>query len=777
VLNSERHAGLAGASAAGRLMAVSIGAGLLVAAVAVPVIGAVGVATRNMANAFNTLKVASLGQIPSRSELLTANGKLIAYYYPNNIYRIPVSYNQIAPVMREAIVAIEDSRFYVSGAFDLRATLRAIAADLHHDGSLQGASTIAQEYVKNALVLTATTKQEQAAAIADNLGRKIRELKMAANVEHEMTREQLLAGLLNVAYYDNSAYGIQVAAERYFSTSAADLTLPEAALLAGLVRDPAYYNPFTDPTQAIDRRNTVLTSMAGVGYITQKQAAAAEKLPLGLNESAAPLAEGCVSPSAASDAFFCDYVMSEMQNNTAYAKAYAELNTTGGLKIYTTLIPQDQSAANLAVNWVVPANNGYFNPGGNVDTEAMIQPGTGRIRAIAVDRPYGTGPGETNIDYAVPTQYDGGTGVQTGSSSKIFTLITALEQGVPFGFTQKVVSPSTIGPYYNCANQYTGSPYTLSNAEGDTPKPETFTLYNGTTQSINVFYAHLEQKVGLCNVVKTAVNLGMTWANGVSLLRPDPKLGQGYPADDEPAFTLGFAPVSPLSMANAYATVAARGIYCTPTAISQILDASGASLPVMAPNCHRVIPAAVADAANYILQGVLVSPGTAAGRGINVPAAAKTGTANSGYYAAFAGFTPHLVGYVSVFNPIDPTTGGKMMGTNSCYRENPVFGGGLDCPGQMFGDNAPAATWQMSFLHAALGSPASFVGVPADSPFFSMGNGISSPQPPPSPGGGHGGGHGHGGGGNGGGGGVGPPTPIIPLNNDPVQGLLTTLRG
>ncbi len=747
MLNSERRAGLAGISAAW-LLAVSIGAGLLAAAVAVPVIGAVGVATRNLANSFNTLKVASLGQLPSRSEILTSNGKLIAYYYPNNIYRIPVAFNQIAPVMRNAIIAIEDNTFYLHGAFDLRGTVRALANDLSGQ-STQGGSTIAQEYVKNALILTATTKAEQQAAQAQTVDRKIRELRMAAEVEHEMTKDQLLAAYLNAAYFENSAVGIQVAAERYFSTSAADLTLPESALLAGLVRNPSLYDPITFPDNAIARRNVVLDRMAQVGYISPAVAAATKKLPLGLKLSTTPLEQGCVSPSAAADAFFCDYVMAEMRGNSAYAKAFAELNTTGGLKIYTTLIPQDQNAANQAVNWVVPAHNGYYNPNRNVDTEAMIQPGTGKIRAIAVDRPYGTGPGETTVDYAVPTQYDGGTGVQTGSSSKIFTLLTALNQGVPFGFSQNVVSPSTIGGYTNCAGQPT-PPYTLSNAEGDTPKPETFTLYNGTTQSINVFYAHLEQKVGLCNVVKTAVSLGMTWANGESLLHPDKALQQFYSADNDPAFTLGFAPVSPLSMAAAYATVASRGIYCTPIAIAQILNPSGESLPVMSANCHRVLAAAVADAANHILQGVLVSPGTAAGRGVGVPAAAKTGTANSGYYAAFAGYTPHLVGYVSVFNPIDPTQPrGEMIGNNACYREDPAFGGGLECPDQMFGDDAPGATWQLSFTHANLGNPIPFVDVPADSPFFSMGSGVNSPKPPkppkkPKPGGGGGGG-GHGG--------------------------------
>jgi membrane peptidoglycan carboxypeptidase len=771
VLNSERRAG-AGVSAAGRLLAVSVGAGLLVAAVTVPVIGAAGVATRNVANAFNTLKVPSLGELPSRSEILAANGKVIAYYYPHDIYRVPVAFNQIAPVMRDAVVAIEDNTYFESGAFDLRGTLRALANDLSGQ-STQGGSTIAQEYVKNALILTATNQQEVAAAAAQTLTRKIRELRMAAEVEHEMTKDQLLAAYLNAAYFENGAVGIQVAAERYFSVGASALTLPEAAMLAGLVRNPSLYDPITDPSQAIARRNVVLTRMEQVGYISQKVAAATEKLPLGLNVSNTPVEDGCISSMAASDAFFCDYVMAEMRSNPAYAKAYAALTSTGGLKIYTTLMAQDQNAADSAVNWVLPADNGYYNPNNDVDTEVMVQPGTGKIRAIAVDRPYGLGPGQTETDYAVPTQFDGGTGVQTGSSSKIFTLLTALKQGIPFGFSQAIVSPSTIGPYYNCEGVQTG-PFNVHNAEG--AGKGTFTLYNGTTQSINVFYAHLEQRVGLCNVVKTAVSLGMTWANGVSLLRPDKALNQPYSADNIPAFTLGFAPVSPLSMASAYATVASGGIYCTPIAISQIVTASGASLPVQSASCHRVLSSSVAAAAAYILQGVLVSPGTAAGRGINVPAAAKTGTANGGYYAAFAGFTPHLVGYVSVFNPIDPTTSGAMIGTNSCYRENLVFGGGLDCPGQMFGDNAPGATWQMSFLHAALGSAAPFPGLPADSPFFSEGNGINSPAPPPKAGGG-GGGHGaggNGGGGNGGGGGGGNGgglPPIGPVTGNPLGEL------
>ncbi len=199
-------------------------------------------------------------------------------------------------------------------------------------------------------------------------------------------------------------------------------------------------------------------------------------------------------------------------------------------------------------------------------------------------------------------------------------------------------------------------------------------------------------------------------------------------------------------------------MYCSPIAIGRILTGSGTPLPVKSANCHRVLSTDVADAANHILQGVLVSPGTAAGRGITVPAAGKTGTSDGGFYAAFGGYTPRLAGYVSVFNPTNPTTGGAMVNgfPHTCYREDPAFGGGQSCPGQMFGDNAPAATWQLTFSSADLGNPpAFFVGVSPNSPFLSMGDGVNSPKPPKPPkGGGHGG---HGGPG-------GPPTlPTPPL--------------
>jgi membrane peptidoglycan carboxypeptidase len=453
----------------------------------------------------------------------------------------------------------------------------------------------------------------------------------------------------------------------------------------------------------------------------------------------------------------------------------AKLLATGGLRIYTTLAPQDQGAATNAVNHVLPADSGTYNPAQNADTEVLIQPGTGNVTAIAEDRPYGTGRGETEVDYAVNSQYGGQEGVQTGSSSKLFTLITALDQGVPFGFQLTVKGQEDVPGFTNCAGQPVGvDPQTgqvgvfpVVNAEGPNGGGA-YSLYTGTTQSINVFYAHLESQVGLCNVVHTAVSLGMTRADGTSLLAWDgaykDKSGKIQysqpPADDLPTFTLGAVNVSPMSMAAAYATPAAGGVYCKPIVLTKVIDAAGQSLPVPSAGCHQVMSTDVAAAVNYILQGVLIN-GTAGGMGLaNYQAAGKTGTSNvaSGNgtpFAAFAGYTTNLVGYVSVFNPISPVKY-TMTGYSACYDNEPGWGG-LECPSEMFGANAPASTWHMTFDNANLSGSQAFAQVSPSSSLWSQGDGMVVKQPSKKggKGGGGGGGGGNGGGGNGGGGGGG----------------------
>jgi membrane peptidoglycan carboxypeptidase len=270
----------------------------------------------------------------------------------------------------------------------------------------------------------------------------------------------------------------------------------------------------------------------------------------------------------------------------------------------------------------------------------------------------------------------------------------------------------------------------VTNSEG--PGKTTDSLYTGTVQSINVFFAHLEQQVGLCNVVKTAVNLGVTRFDGSSLLTRDvTKIGGQKvtldPADALPTFTLGVVNVSPMSMAAAYATPAANGVYCKPIALLRIIDNTGKSLPVPSAGCHQAIPVRVAQAVNYILQGVFTANGaTAAGQGLaNHPAAGKTGTSNvengpGTPYAAFGGYTTALAGYVSVFNPVSPTVKDTMYNTSACYRS---WYGYQECPGEMFGANAPLSAWHLTFDHANLSGSVAFQPVPPDSALWQAGDG------------------------------------------------------
>ena len=213
--------------------------------------------------------------------------------------------------------------------------------------------------------------------------------------------------------------------------------------------------------------------------------------------------------------------------------------------------------------------------------------------------------------------------------------------------------------------------------------------------------------------------------------------GAGLPADDVTSFSLGSIPVSPMSMAAAYASVAARGRYCAPDPLVRIVTSTGTYIKLTPDSCHQIMPRAVADAANYILRGVLYNGyGTANMRGIGRPlsSAAKTGTANGGYFAAFAGYTRSLAGYVSVFNPTAPTTYGAMVGPRACFRD--LGNNYPSCDGQMYGWMAPGATWEYTFLRAAIGPDIPFVGVPGNSPYFNEGYGDAGPKtcnPPKKP--------------------------------------------
>ena len=267
-------------SVLGRLVAFAAIGGVLAAAMVIPVVAATGVLVRNQADKFTTLSLTAQG-LPQRSEILDRYGHLLAYVYGVDVPyynsansagalqysgwdRQPLTYQQITPQMVNALVAIEDSRYWVHGAIDLRGTIRAAVNDLQHK-PVQGGSTIAQQYVKNVLLLTAEkadNTQALQAADAETLSRKLNELRMAVAAEHQQSKQDILAGYLNDAYFGNNAYGIETAAETYFNTTASKLTVTQAATLAGIVENPSAYDPIRHPVTALERRNTVLARMA-----------------------------------------------------------------------------------------------------------------------------------------------------------------------------------------------------------------------------------------------------------------------------------------------------------------------------------------------------------------------------------------------------------------------------------------------------------------------------------------------------------------------------------
>ncbi len=320
-------------NALARLVTMSAVGGVLVAGILLPAIGGIGVTARNAADKFQALSATLPNQLPQRSEMLDSKGHVLAYFYahpygqPDDVIdRVPVSFSKIAPVMRRgdrgdrglALLSARRPGRQGHGARGRRGPARR---------NVQGGSTIAQQYVKNVLILTAKNEAQAQVAASDTLTRKIRELRYAVAVEHQTTKDQLLAGYLNAAYFGQQAYGVQVAAERYFSRSAADLTLPQAALLAGIVENPSAYDPIGNPGAALARRNIVLARMAQLGAITQARATAAENTKLHLHPSMEP--NGCTASYAP---FFCDYVYQVINSDPAFHQAASLLDGIGGLE-------------------------------------------------------------------------------------------------------------------------------------------------------------------------------------------------------------------------------------------------------------------------------------------------------------------------------------------------------------------------------------------------------------------------------------------------------------
>jgi len=656
------------------LLALLAAAGLTVAAAASPLVLATGLAAKSTADSFEALPTGLPDPVLGvDSRILAADGSVVAVLHgPQN--RVPVRVDQVAPVMRQAIVDIEDSRFYSHHGVDYKGLARAALKNTQAGVTEQGGSTLTQQYVKNVLLAEASTPDQQQAANGKSLTRKIREARYALALEQRWPKTRILEGYLNIAFFGNNAYGIGAAAQRYFGASVGQLSLGQSALLAGLVQGPSTYDPLRHPQAATGRRNEVLARMRQLGHITIAQEAAARTQPLGLTPTLPPAAaDPCLSSPAP---FFCDYVRQILLSDKALGATRAERDhrlLEGGLTVKTSFDPAVQRAAQQAVDSTVEKTNRA------AATEVVVKPGTGQVLAMAVSRDYGTAPGQTTV--ALPTQPAFGP----GSTFKVFTLTAALAQGLPLStsfFAPACYVPTTFSigttsgrnpgdPNAGCANGF-------SNA--DPAEAATYAIPQATWQSVNTFYIQLEEQVGILNVAAMARTLGI----------PDARLAKVGPNDG--SLTLGTEVVSPMDMATAYATLAARGLRCDPRPLTSITAPTGQPVAFTGPGrCRQVIDPAVADTVTSVLEGVLTNgTGYPNAAMIGRPAAGKTGTNEAFSSAWFVGYTPQLSAAVELGDPRGGPTHPLTNITIGAQSYSHVYGGDI-----------PALIWGRT-MHTAL---------------------------------------------------------------------------
>ncbi|HEU4947002.1 MAG TPA: penicillin-binding protein [Kribbella sp.] len=620
-------------------LGVSVLSGALAAGLAIPFAGLAGFGTQKTAETLQDLpQELETDPLAVKSKILAADGSVIANLYEQN--RVPVKLAQISPIMRKAIIAIEDSRFYEHGALDAKGTLRAMLRNKSEGSVQQGGSSITQQYVKMSLLEKAKTDAERQAATAETYQRKLAELRYAVAVEKQFSKDEILEKYLNLANFGDGAYGVQAAALHYFRTTAKDLTLPQAALLAGLVKNPTGYDPTNSMKRAKERRDVVLRRMQELTLITAKQAADAIKTPVIDPKRILDVPNGCASSRFP---FYCDYVVSKLLDNPALGKtpeAREHYIKTAGITVKTSLDPKIQAAAQASMNRNTKRTDSV------VSAVTLVEPGTGLVKGMAQSKPYGNGKDETAYNYNVEKSYAGGYGgFQNGSTMKAFTIAAAIQQGVPL--SHRINSPDQIDlggkKFTTCTGHVTVE-------DGYRPKNSTrggnITMIEAARYSTNTYFLQLSQQIGLCVPATIAGQLGMYDAQS------------GKPLQQVASFTLGVGYTTPLMLSNAYATFAARGMYCKPIVVTSIVDKAGKSIKTPGTDCKQVLSPAVADGVNYVLKAVM-QPGGTGGRlnfDKNRDLAGKTGTINNNLAVWFAGYTPNLAAASVVADANPPYT-------------------------------------------------------------------------------------------------------------------------
>lgn len=628
----------------GAFVATSLVMGLLTAGVVLPAVGATGQAAKSSVDVFEGLPDDfAINPLNQQSRILAADGSLIASPYDEN--RIVVPINKIAPIMQKAQVAVEDKRFFEHGGFDPQGLARAVASNMAGGGT-QGASTLTQQYVKVVLQDQALKRGDSEAA-ADAVSRsgtegylrKLQQLKYSVTLEQKLPKKQILAGYLNTVYMGDQQYGVEAAARHYYGVSAAKLNIQQAAMLAGVVRQPGATDPVNNPEAAKKRRNTVLRLMHQQKYITDAQYKDATASGLGLNITR--FDQSCASSDYQ---YYCYYVQDWLLKQPSLGKTpkqRMEKLRSGGLTIQTAMDPKKMKILDQQIKKRVPKGNAADVQA----SAAQVQPGTGLVQAMGQNTDYSNagGDGKTSVNYAAPTGTGSSLGFPPGSSGKIFAATAALEKGYGVDYKIDVPRMNSRTSGGNPGASFTHSKFPGQCGVGKREKawvvgndhqvsPGPMSLTEATKLSVNTAFAQLTSDVGACDVWKTWTKFGATKTSGKPI-SPTPS-----------NIVLGSDSVSVLSMSNAYATIAANGKYCPARPVTSIKQGNGKTMKMANASCKQIVSKQTAAGIAKIFHSPFQSGGTASDAKLSNgrDAFGKTGTTQNAIATWFIGATPQL---------------------------------------------------------------------------------------------------------------------------------------
>jgi membrane peptidoglycan carboxypeptidase len=657
------------------LLGLCLLSGVLVAGVSYPLAASVGLATTQASESLTGVSAELIaGSLPQTTTITDNRGTPIAHLFAQD--RELVTVDQVAPAMVAALVAVEDRRFFEHDGVDWPATMRAVLANSASGDIEQGASTLTQQYVKNyTLYVLSDSEAEQLEAVEQTPARKLREVQIALQLEQQLTKQEILTRYLNTVYWGHGAYGVAAAARTYFGVPPDQLTIPQAALLAGMVRSTSGFDPVRHPDAARERRDLVIQLMLEQGMIDDDQAGAALASPLGLASPLQTLPNGCVG--AGDNGFFCSYVVAHL----AAAGISQEQLERGGYAIRTTLDPDTMAAMTASLKAEVPPDSPDA-----ANVMSVVQPGTDahRVLAMGSSRVFGLDADARETSYGLPYEP---VNLGAGSVYKVFTAATAMEKGLGIESLLDVPPSGYASPIYRDGG---GRPIPVQNSGSYAPR---LSIADALAQSPNTAFVRLMEFTGVPDVVDMAVRLGMRSLATTAFVNPatgrptDRSIAEVTKRQQQASFTLGVTPTSVLELANVGATLASGGVWCPPTPIGSITGPAGNPVLVPEAPCEQVVEPGLA---NSLLTGLSRDDkpgGTAAGAAAQVawnrPLAGKTGTTQHHQSAAFLGVVPQMSGAVITFdNSASPRPLCDGPGAPFACRSGTIFGG-----------RTPAETW------------------------------------------------------------------------------------